>query len=113
MTLAEAALVPCLTWRLGVSHSLGLTGARYIVHAEFVQCHTNGTARRGARAFCVACGCRMCYADSVRPVLSWATGNLTLPQASELVKPVFYFVVFLSVSGLFVFFLHQKTDRLL
>ena len=42
---------------------LAVQAAGYTVHAEFVQCHTNGTARRGARAFCVACRRRMCYAD--------------------------------------------------
>ena len=80
--LAEAALVPYLTWRLGVSHSLRLAGARYIVHAEFVHCHTNGTARRGARAFCVACRRRMCYADILYHMVTYKTvsyTHLTLP----------------------------------
>ena len=42
---------------------LAVQAAGYTVHAEFVLSHTNGTARRGARAFCVACRRRMCYAD--------------------------------------------------
>ena len=42
---------------------LAVQAAGYTVHAKFVRCHTNGTARRGARAFCVACRRRMCYAD--------------------------------------------------
>ena len=44
---------------------LAVQAAGYTVHAEFVPCHTNGTARRGARAFCVACRRRMCYADDM------------------------------------------------
>ena len=43
---------------------LVVQAAWYTVHTEFVSCHTNGTARRGARAFCVACRRRMCYADT-------------------------------------------------
>ena len=87
----------------------------YIVHAEVVQCHTNGTARTGARAFCVACRCRMCYADRVSPVHSWVTGNLTLPPARILVKPVMFFLFFFFgrfASSICCEFLKKGVSRL-
>ena len=77
---SSRALPNLAPWSLSL---LGTYGARYIVHAEFVQCHRIGTARRGARAFCVACRRRTCYADNV--ATSTELGSYIAPELGSYV----------------------------